>query len=338
MTMIKINCYFQRSETEIETEEGAQPPHCFVGIDNNNNNNNHNEKKRKSIQQSVGGVTTTNNANGGAALNGLYLANFNNNNNNNNNSTTGVTKTNNGRKGNKKHRRAHRRKHNSPYDSDDNVSLWINEKQLKVLTDLFFPQNSLHGPVYAIHNGHVLNHILDSRYYDYLIIPAEVNYVNFTWKSGHRKYFYHFDLLETMDESILKAPTVSIKTKGRIPKEEKNFSVFLPCSGNNSGTAMFNVGLTIHNRSGNPLPGTPLRLNFKKECAHRGPDPECHLKCGEHGFCNPRNICQCHSGYIGQYCEKAFCFPQCMNGGNCTAPSVCTCPDGYQGTQCEGGK
>lgn len=33
---------------------------------------------------------------------------------------------------------------------------------------------------------------------------------------------------------------------------------------------MFNVGLTIHNRSGNPLPGTPLRLNFKKECAHRG--------------------------------------------------------------------
>ncbi|XP_037811804.1 protein shifted isoform X1 [Lucilia sericata] len=299
---------------------------------NNNNNHNYNEKKHKSSN--------------GHSLN--Y----------NSSSLTGGSKPHGakGRKGeSNKQRRAHHRKHNRSNDPDDNISLWITEQQLKVLTDLFFPQNSLHGPVYAIQNGHVLNHILDSRYYEYLIIPAEVNYVNFTWKSGHRKYFYHFDLLETMDESILKAPTVSIKPKGRIPNEEKNFSVFLPCSGNNSGTAMFNVGLTIHNRSGNPLPGTPLRLNFKKECAHRGvydsldasnptlitsmqgPDPECHVKCGEHGFCNHRNICQCRSGYIGQYCEKAFCFPQCMNGGNCTAPSVCSCPDGYQGTQCEGG-
>lgn len=91
-----------------------------------------------------------------------------------------------------------------------------------IFKDLFFPQNSLHGPVYAIHNGHVLSHILDSRYYDYLIIPAEVNYVNFTWKSGHRKYFYHFDLLESLDENILQAPTVSIKPKGRVPNEEKS--------------------------------------------------------------------------------------------------------------------
>lgn len=68
-----------------------------------------------------------------------------------------------------------------------------------------------------------------------------------------------------------------------------------------------------------------------------GPDPECHLKCGEHGSCNHNNICQCHPGYIGQYCETPVCFPQCMNGGNCTAPSVCTCPDGYQGIKCEGG-
>ncbi|GBP07861.1 Protein shifted [Eumeta japonica] len=81
-----------------------------------------------------------------------------------------------GRKGNKQ-RRAHHRKHSRSNDSDDNISLWINEQQLKCR---------------------------------------------------------------------------------------------LPCSGNNSGTAMFNVGLTIHNRSGNPLPGTPLRLNFKEECTHRG--------------------------------------------------------------------
>ncbi|XP_061402344.1 protein shifted-like [Musca vetustissima] len=246
----------------------------------------------------------------------------------------------------RKHRHRKRNRSNSP---KDNLSLWINEQQLKMLTGY------IQDRVYAIHNGHVMNDIRDGRIYEYLIIPPEVNHVNFTWKSGPAKYFYHFDLLESMDENILKAPTVSIKIKGRIPKEEKNFSVFLPCSGNNSGTAMFNVGLTIHNGNNVTLPGTPIRLHFKKECAHRGvydnpdttnptqntslqgPDPECHLKCGEHGFCNHRNICQCHSGYIGQYCEKAFCFPQCMNGGNCTAPSVCTCPDGYQGTQCEGG-
>ncbi|XP_059219198.1 protein shifted isoform X2 [Stomoxys calcitrans] len=272
-----------------------------------------------------------------------------------------VGANNEGGNGRKRGRHGHRRERrkedgNLNYQPDDNISLWINEQQLKILTALFFPQGYVQGPVYAIHNGHVMNDIKDGRIYNYLIIPPEVDHVNFTWKAGHRKYFYHFDLLETMDERILKAPTVSIKIKGRIPKEEKNFSVFLPCAGNNSGTAMFYVGLTIHNRSNEPLPGTPIRLHFKKECAHRGvydnpdtsnptqkntslqgPDPLCHLKCGEHGFCNHHNVCQCHSGYIGQYCEKAFCFPQCMNGGNCTAPSVCTCPDGYQGTQCEGG-
>ncbi|XP_075144713.1 WNT inhibitory factor 1 isoform X2 [Haematobia irritans] len=241
------------------------------------------------------------------------------------------------KKGGQRHgRRKGHRKQNRSYHPDDNISLWISEQQLKMLTALFFPQGYVQGPVYAIHNGDVMNDIRDGRIYNYLVIPPEVDHVNFTWKAGHRKYFYHFDLLQSMDESILKAPTVSIKIKGRIPKEEKNFSVFLPCSGNNSGTAMFNVGLTILNRSNEPLPGTPIRLNFKKQCAHRGPDPECHRKC-TNGFCNHRNICQCQSGYIGQYCEQAFCFPQCMNGGNCTAPSVCTCPDGYQGTQCEGG-
>lgn len=76
--------------------------------------------------------------------------------------------------------------------------------------------------MYGIQNGHVLNDIRDGRIYEYLVIPPEVNYVNFTWKSGHRKYFYHFDLLQSMDESILKAPTISIKNKGRVPKEEKS--------------------------------------------------------------------------------------------------------------------
>ncbi|XP_030567437.1 protein shifted isoform X2 [Drosophila novamexicana] len=232
---------------------------------------------------------------------------------------------------------------------EQGISLWINEQQLKMLSALYFPQG-YSDRIYAIHNGRVTNEMRDTTFYSYLVIPSEVNYVNFTWKSGRRKYSYDFDRLQTMDESILKAPTLSIKKSGRIPQEQKNFSIFLPCTGNSSGTASFNVGLKIQTRNKEPLLGTPIRLNFKKECAHRGvydidaSNPtslttlqECSLKCGKNGYCNEHHICKCNVGYTGQYCETAFCFPQCLNGGNCTAPSVCTCPEGYQGTQCEGG-
>ncbi|XP_020802763.1 protein shifted isoform X4 [Drosophila serrata] len=216
---------------------------------------------------------------------------------------------------------------------ENGISLWINEQQLKMLTALYFPQG-YSEKLYAIHNGRVTNDLRDTTLYNFLVIPSEVNYVNFTWKSGaRRKYFYDFDRLQTMDDSILKAPTLSIRKSGRIPQEQKNFSIFLPCTGNSSGTASFNVGLKIQTRHNKPLSGTPIRLNFKKECAHR----ECSLKCGKNGYCDERHICKCNVGYTGKYCETAFCFPQCLNGGNCTAPSVCTCPEGYQGTQCEGG-
>lgn len=46
--------------------------------------------------------------------------------------------------------------------------------------------------------------------------------------------------------------------------------MLLPCSDNSSGIAMFSIGLLIQSRKGKPLQGTPLRLNLKKECAHRG--------------------------------------------------------------------
>ncbi|XP_017870078.1 PREDICTED: protein shifted isoform X3 [Drosophila arizonae] len=239
------------------------------------------------------------------------------------------------------HRRGPRKKHQGNHNrhnrlEEHGISLWINEQQLKMLSALYFPQG-YSDRIYAIHNGRVTNEMRDTTVYSYLVIPSEVNYVNFTWKSGRRKYFYDFDRLQTMDASILKAPTLSISKRGRIPQEQKNFSIFLPCTGNSSGTASFNVGLKIQTRKNASLSGTPIRLNFKKECAHRVPDPECSLKCGKNGYCNEHHICKCNVGYMGQYCETAFCFPQCMHGGNCTAPSVCTCPEGYQGTQCEGG-
>lgn len=59
---------------------------------------------------------------------------------------------------------------------------------------------------------------------------------------------------------------MSRRVKYLIPE----FSVSLPCSGNMSGIATFSIGLLIQTRRGKPVPGTPLRLSLKKECAHRG--------------------------------------------------------------------
>ncbi|XP_023705809.1 protein shifted isoform X1 [Cryptotermes secundus] len=209
--------------------------------------------------------------------------------------------------------------------------LWIDEQQVKMFSGISME-------IYAIMDGHVLPYILDPNFEKHLpIIPSEVGYVNFTWKSGTKKYYYNFDRLQSFDEAVLEPPVISIKTKGRVPRKPKVFSVFLPCSGNNSGIASFGIGLLIESRKGKPLPGTPLRLRLRKECAQRGPDPECDKKCANGGWCNYEKICQCPEGYMGQYCKTALCYPQCMNGGSCTAPGMCSCPIGFQGRHCEGG-
>ncbi|KAL1110492.1 hypothetical protein AAG570_008020 [Ranatra chinensis] len=198
--------------------------------------------------------------------------------------------------------------------------------------------------IYAISDGVVLPYILDPNFEEYLpVIPSEVNYVNFTWKSPVKKYFYNFDRLQSFDEDILEAPVITIKTRGRVPRKPKVFSVLLPCSGNNSGVASFGIGLLIESRKGRPLPGTPLRLRLRKECAQKvlsvfvGPDPECDKKCANGGWCNRDKMCQCREGYMGQHCKTALCYPQCVNNGTCTAPGYCTCPPGFQGRHCEGG-
>lgn len=53
------------------------------------------------------------------------------------------------------------------------------------------------------------------------IIPSEMTCVNFTWRSGNKKYYYHFDRLQSLDETILKPPTVSIRIKGKVPQDAK---------------------------------------------------------------------------------------------------------------------
>lgn len=141
-------------------------------------------------------------------------------------------------------------------------------------SNFIFPGMSME--IYAIVNGNVLPYILDPNFEKYLpVIPSEVSYVNFTWKSGMKKYYYNFDRLQSFDERILEAPVISIKTRGRVPKRPKEFSILLPCLGNSSGVAAFGIGLLIESRKGRPLNGTPLRLKLRKECSQRGKPHRC---------------------------------------------------------------
>ncbi|XP_011158176.1 protein shifted isoform X2 [Solenopsis invicta] len=193
------------------------------------------------------------------------------------------------------------------------ISLWIDQQQIKMFSGLAME-------IYAISEGRVLPYLLDPEFENKLpIIPSEVSHVNFTWKSGVKKYYYNFFLLKSYDESILKTPSITIKTQGRVPKRPKEFSVLLPCAGK-SGIAQFGISLVIETRKGKPLDGTPLGLKLTKECTVREP-----------------NSGPCPDGYLGPNCKTALCYPSCMNGGNCTAPGVCSCAPGFHGPYCEGG-
>lgn len=76
--------------------------------------------------------------------------------------------------------------------------------------------------VFAIINGNISPYVLDPHLSHKLpIIPSEVGYVNFTWKSCCKKYYYHFDTLTSSDPMVLKPPILSIKTKGRVPKRAR---------------------------------------------------------------------------------------------------------------------
>lgn len=76
--------------------------------------------------------------------------------------------------------------------------------------------------IFAIDNGRVSMHLKSPNFNNNLpIIPSEVTCVNFTWRSGTKRYYYHFDRLQSLDETILKPPTVSIKIKGKVPQDAK---------------------------------------------------------------------------------------------------------------------
>uniref|UniRef100_A0A8D8T1N1 Protein shifted n=1 Tax=Cacopsylla melanoneura TaxID=428564 RepID=A0A8D8T1N1_9HEMI len=103
---------------------------------------------------------------------------------------------------------------NQQQDKDD-LSLWIDEQQVKMYSGFSME-------IYAIANGTVLPYILSPEFEHQLpIIPSEMGYVNFTWKSGMKKYYYNFDRLQSFNENILEPPNVSIKTQGRKPRRPK---------------------------------------------------------------------------------------------------------------------
>ncbi|CAG0915508.1 unnamed protein product [Notodromas monacha] len=203
--------------------------------------------------------------------------------------------------------------------------------------------------IFAIANGQVQPYILDPNFEDYLpVIPSTVGYVNFTWKSGSRKYFYHFELLESSDERILESPIVSVDRKGRVPKKPKTFSVLLPCSGNATGVAGFSIGLNIQTRKGKALPGTPLRLRLRKECTEMAQINTVL----EHRFIPmnrfPKNkLLESEKKTVGSFenfpteiPDLTFlgpdpeCDKKCANGGWCNHDKICQCPEGYMGQYC----
>lgn len=149
----------------------------------------------------------------------------------------------------------HGRKY-SPYpDYDNDLSLWIDEAQVKIfsgkcaskLSKQFISQiwNKNHWyhlgfsmKIFAIDNGRVSMHLKSPNFNNNLpIIPSEVSCVNFTWRSGTKRYYYHFDRLQSLDENILKPPTVSIKIKGKVPQDAKglwynHFNDWIWCANN----------------------------------------------------------------------------------------------------------
>lgn len=96
--------------------------------------------------------------------------------------------------------------------------------KIEHIFDIYFIENvsGYSMKIYAIDNGRVSMHLKSPNFNNNLpIIPSEMTCVNFTWRSGTKKYYYHFDRLQSLDETILKPPTVSIRIKGKVPQESK---------------------------------------------------------------------------------------------------------------------
>jgi WNT inhibitory factor 1 len=91
-----------------------------------------------------------------------------------------------------------------------------------IVVSFFITDTGVAMEIYVIAEGTVVSYLLDPDFENKVpIIPSEVSHVNFTWKSGVKKYLYNFYRLKSFDESILKTPSITIKKQGRVPKRPK---------------------------------------------------------------------------------------------------------------------
>lgn len=58
----------------------------------------------------------------------------------------------------------------------------------------------------------------------------------------------------------------------------------------------------------------------------------CDLDCGRHGHC-VSDVCQCDTGWSGEYCNLKQCDPRCNEHGQCKN-GTCLCVTGWNGKHC----
>ncbi|KAK1790430.1 hypothetical protein P4O66_014336, partial [Electrophorus voltai] len=182
-------------------------------------------------------------------------------------------------------------------------------------------------------------------------IPVHIHYVNFTWQvTDQAEYFYEFQTLRSFDKDIMDDPTVNVPRLGSVPHKASGSVSYLhviahmingfacvvvqvgfPCRGDQDGVAAFEVTILVMDGGGNIVLRTPHNAIFFKSCQRA----KCPGGCRNGGYCNERQVCECHDGFYGTQCEKALCSPRCMNGGLCMSPGLCGCPPGYYGASCE---
>ncbi|XP_070157893.1 protein shifted isoform X2 [Polyergus mexicanus] len=226
-----------------------------------------------------------------------------------------------------------RHKHRSGNGAQkSDISLWIDQQQTKIFSGLAME-------IYAIAEGRVLSPLLDPEFESKLpIIPSEVSHVNFTWKAGAKKYYYNFFRLKSFDESILKTPSITIETQGRVPKRPKEPNPG-PCPDGYLGPPHCNKALCYPKcmNGGNcTAPGV-----CSCPPGYQGPYCEggiCREKCLNGGKCVQKDVCECTKGYFGLHCEFSKCVIPCLNGGKCKGNNICRCQKGFKGNHCEIGR
>uniref|UniRef100_A0A2M3Z3K0 Putative wif domain protein n=1 Tax=Anopheles braziliensis TaxID=58242 RepID=A0A2M3Z3K0_9DIPT len=196
---------------------------------------------------------------------------------------------------------------------DDDLSLWIDEQQVKIFSGVAMK-------IYAIDNGRVSPHIRDPNFSQYLpMIPSEVSCVNFTWKAGSKKYYYNFDRLMSVDENILKPPTISIKTEGRVLTSSQGPDP--ECDQKCANKGVCNEDKICQCPEGYMGQYCQTAL--------------CYPQCMNGGNCTAPGTCSCPPGYQGRHCEGGICAEKCLNGGKCVQKDKCECTKGYYGLHCE---